>query len=331
MSIHSLTPAVLDRNLALEVVRVTEASALAAARQTGRGNEQAADEAACAAMLRALNAVAMTGLIVNGEGDDVRLPLHTGEKVGTGKGPRVDVILTALEGRSICARGASNALSVVAMTEEGSFLKVPQHCYMEKVAVGPGVPPGLIDLDHGPEETLRRIAQAKGVAVGDLTVSVLDRPRHVELIERLIAAGARVMLFDDGDVSGALAAALSETTGIDVYMGSGGAAQGVLAAAGLKCLGGQMQGRLMLRSEQDRAQAHRAGLTEPGRKWTIDDMVKGEVMFAATGITDGHVLKGARLLPGQRAISHSLVMRSRTGTIRYLTVHHDLTRIRTEG
>jgi fructose-1,6-bisphosphatase II / sedoheptulose-1,7-bisphosphatase len=327
---HSLTPAVLDRNLALEVVRVTEASALAAARQTGRGNEQAADEAACAAMRRALNAVAMCGLIVNGEGDDVGQPLHTGEKVGTGKGPRVDVILTALEGCSICARGASNALSVVAMTEEGSFLKVPQHCYMEKVAVGPGLPPGLIDLDHSPEDTLARIAGAKGVAISDLTVSVLDRPRHVELIERLLAAGARVMLFDDGDVSGALAAGLGES-GIDVYMGSGGAAQGVLAAAGLKCLGGQMQCRLLLRSDQDQAQARRAGFTELKRKWNIDDMVKGEVMFAATGITDGHVLKGARLLPGSRAISHSLVMRSRTGTIRYLSVQHDLTRIRIEG
>lgn len=325
MSVHTQIAPVLDRNLALEVVRVTEASALAAARRTGRGDEKAADEAACQAMRSALNGVAMSGVIVNGEGDDPTQPLHTGEKVGTGRGPTIDIVLTALEGRSICARGANNALSVVAMTEEGSFLKVPQHSYMEKLVVGPGLPPGVIDLDATPEDNLARIAAARGVRVADLTVSILDRPRHLDLIDRVLGAGARVMLFDDGDVSGALATGLPDT-GIDVYMGSGGAAQGVLAAAGLKCLGGQMQGRLVLRSDQDRAAAARAGIQDPGRKWDIDDMVKGEVMFAATGITDGHVLKGARLLPGNRAVSHSLVMRSLSGTIRYLTVQHDLTR-----
>jgi len=325
MSVHTQIPPVLDRNLALEVVRVTEATALAAARRTGRGDEKAADEAACLAMRCALNGVAMSGVIVNGEGDDAALPLHTGEKVGTGKGPVIDIVLTALEGRSICARGANNALSVVAMTEEGSFLKVPQHSYMEKLVVGSGLPAGVIDLDASPEDNLASIAAARGVRVSDLTVSILDRPRHLDLIDRVLVAGARVMLFDDGDVSSALATGLPET-GIDVYMGSGGAAQGVLAAAGLKCLGGQMQGRLVLRSDQDRAAAARAGIAEFGRKWDIDDMVKGEVMFSATGITDGHVLKGARLLPGNRAISHSLVMRSLSGTIRYLTVQHDLTR-----
>lgn len=325
MAIHSLTLPALDRNLALEVVRVTEASALAAARQTGRGDEKAADQAACSAMLGALNGVTMSGVIVNGEGDDPTQPLHTGEKVGNGKGPTVDIVLTALEGRSICARGAHNALSVVAMTEEGSFLKVPQHSYMEKIVVGAGLPAGIIDLDATPEENLARIAEAKGIAPSELTVSVLDRPRHGELIERLYAAGARVMLFDDGDVSGALAAGLPGS-GVDVYMGSGGAAQGVLAAAGLKCLGAQMQTRLLCRSEQDHAAARRVGIADTRRKWNIDDMVRGEVMFAATGITDGHVLKGARLLPGLRAESHSLVMRSVTGTIRYLSVIHDLSR-----
>jgi fructose-1,6-bisphosphatase II / sedoheptulose-1,7-bisphosphatase len=325
MAIHSLTLPALDRNLALEVVRVTEASALAAARQTGRGDEKAADQAACSAMLNALNGVTMSGVIVNGEGDDPTQPLHTGEKVGNGKGPTVDIVLTALEGRSICARGAHNALSVVAMTEEGSFLKVPQHSYMEKIVVGAGLPAGLIDLDATPEENLARIAEARGVTPAEVTVSVLDRPRHGELIERLYAAGARVMLFDDGDVSGALAAGLPGS-GIDVYMGSGGAAQGVLAAAGLKCLGAQMQCRLLCRSEADHAAARRVGIADTRRKWNIDDMVRGEVMFAATGITDGHVLKGARLLPGRRAESHSLVMRSVTGTIRYLSVIHDLSR-----
>ncbi|RAU20151.1 fructose-bisphosphatase class II [Paramagnetospirillum kuznetsovii] len=317
----------MDRNLALEVVRVTEAAALAAAQHAGRGDEKAADEAACTAMRRALNRLAMTGVIVNGEGDDQTQPLHTGETMGNGAGPKVDIVLTALEGRSICARGAHNALSVVALTEEGSFLKIPQHSYMEKIAVGPELPAGVIDLDLSAEDNLARIAEAKGLAVSDLTVSVLDRPRHADLIERLYAAGARVMLFDDGDMSGALAAGLPET-GVDVYMGSGGAAQGVLAAAGLKCLGGRMQCRLLIRSEGDFMAARNAGIDDPKRKWDIDEMVKGEVMFAATGITDGHVLKGARLLPGNRALSHSLVMRSVTGTIRYLSVRHDLDRSR---
>ena len=317
--------AILDRNLALEVVRVTEASALAAARFAGRGDEKRADEAACTAMRIVLNRLTMDGVIVNGEGDDQSQPLHTGEKVGTGSGPKVDIVLTALEGRSICARGAHNALSVVALTEEGSFLKVPQHSYMDKIAVGAGVPAGIIDLDSSPEENLARIAEARGCSVADLTVSVLDRPRHSDLIERLYAVGVRVMLFDDGDMSGALAAGLPES-GIDVYMGSGGAAQGVLAAAGLKCLGGRMQCRFLARTEDDNKVMRRAGIADPRRKWDIDEMVRGEVMFAATGITDGHVLKGARLLPGNRAISHSLVMRSVTSTIRHLTVQHDLDR-----
>ncbi|CAA7621056.1 class II fructose-bisphosphatase [Magnetospirillum sp. SS-4] len=322
---ESSVSAILDRNLALEVVRVTEASALAAARHAGRGDEKSADEAACAAMRTALNRLTMDGVIVNGEGDDASQPLHTDEKVGTGSGPKVDIVLTALEGRSICARGAHNALSVVAMTEEGSFLKVPQHSYMDKIAVGAEVPTGVIDLDCSPEENLARIAEAKGRAVTDLTVSVLDRPRHADLIERLYAAGARVMLFDDGDMSGALAAGLPES-GIDVYMGSGGAAQGVLAAAGLKCLGGRMQCRFLARTEDDNRMLRKIGIADPRRNWDIDEMVRGDVMFAATGITDGHVLKGARLLPGNRAVSHSLVMRSVTGTIRHLTVQHDLDR-----
>jgi fructose-1,6-bisphosphatase II / sedoheptulose-1,7-bisphosphatase len=325
MSEPNPASAVMDRNLALEVVRVTEASAIAAAQHAGRGDEKAADEAACGAMRRALNRLAMDGIIVNGEGDAEDQPLHTGEKVGNGLGPKVDIVLTALEGRSICARGAHNALSVVALTEEGSFLKVPQHSYMEKIAVGPDVAAGVIDLDLSPEVNLARIAEAKGRAVSELTVSVLDRPRHADLIERLYAAGARVVLFGDGDMSGALAPGLPET-GVDAYMGSGGAAQGVLAAAGLKCLGGRMQCRLLIRSEQDAHAARAAGITDPRRKWDVDEMVLGEVMFAATGITDGHVLKRTRLLPGNKALSHSLVMRSATGTIRYLTVQHDLDR-----
>lgn len=317
-------PWALDRNLALEVVRVTEASALAASRWMGRGDDKAADTAAAAAMREALNSLAMDGRIVNGEGDDDTVPLHTGEKVGSGSAVRVDIVLTAIEGATICAKGSHNALSVVAATEEGSFLHVPTNVYMEKLAAGPGLPDGLLDLDTPAEETLERVAQAKGVAVADLTVCMLDRPRHAELLGRIYEAGARVVLIDDGDVSGAIAAGLPDS-GIDLYMGSGGAAEGVLAAAGLKCLGGQMQTRLMLRSEDERARARKAGLTDFAAKFGIADMVKGEVMFAATGITDGHLLRGVRLHPGG-ATSHSLVMRSATGTVRQLTSRHDFVR-----
>lgn len=314
-------PQALDRNLALEVVRVTEASALAAAQWMGRGDEKAADEAATAAMREALNSLAMEGVIVNGEADDATQPLHTGEKVGTGKGPRVDIALTAIEGVTICAKASHNALSVVAATDSGSFLHVPENVYMEKIAVGGRLPAGIIDLDLPPEENLARVAGAKGISITDLTVCMLDRPRHSELLGRIYDAGARVVLIDDGDVSGAIATGLPET-GIDLYMGSGGAAEGVLAAAGLKCLGGQMQCRLMLRSEDERQRARRAGIDELTRKWDVDDMVRGDVMFAATGITDGHILKGIRHHPGG-AVSHSMVMRSMTGTIRQLTARHD--------
>lgn len=314
-------PWALDRNLALEIVRVTEASALAAARWMGRGDDKAADTAAAAAMREALNSLAMDGRIVNGEGDDESVPLHTGEKVGTGSGVRIDIVLTAIEGATICAKGSHNALSVVAATEQGSFLHVPENVYMEKLAVGPGLPAGILDLDAPAEQNLARIAEAKGMAVADLTICMLDRPRHAELLGRVYDAGARVVLIDDGDVSGAIATGLPEN-GIDVYMGSGGAAEGVLAAAGLKCLGGQMQARLMLRSEDERARCRRSGIADCSAKFDIGDLVKGEVMFAATGITDGHLLKGARLYPGG-AISHSLVMRSATGTVRHLTSRHD--------
>lgn len=314
-------PQALDRNLALEVVRVTEASALAAGRWVGRGDEKAADEAATAAMREALNSLAMEGVIVNGDSEEAGRPLHSGEHVGTDKGPRVDIALTAIEGVTICAKGSHNALSVVAATDSGSFLHVPQNVYMEKIAVGGKLPKGIIDLDREPEENLARVAAAKGMSVTDLTVCMLDRPRHAELLGRIYEAGARVVLIDDGDVSGAIATGLPET-GVDLYMGSGGAAEGVLAAAGLKCLGGQMQCRLMLRSEDEKGRARRAGIQDLSAKWDVDQMVRGDVMFAATGITDGHLLKGIRFHKGG-AISHSMVMRSMTGTIRHLTARHD--------
>jgi fructose-1,6-bisphosphatase II / sedoheptulose-1,7-bisphosphatase len=314
-------PHALDRNLALEVVRVTEASALAAARWVGRGEEQAADQAALEAMQQALNSLSMDGTIVNGAGTGA---LSDGEKVGTGAGPKVDIVLTAIEGATICAKGGHNALSVVAATQEGSFLHVPAGAYMEKLAVGPGLPAGVIDLTVPAEDNLINVAAAKGVGVSDLTVCMLDRPRHGDLMSRIHQAGARLVLIEDGDVSGVIAAGLAQT-GIDLYMGSGGAAEGVLAAAGLKCLGGQMQCRLLLRSEEDRIRARAAGIVDMAAVFSIDDMVKGEVMFAATGITDGNILAGARLNPGG-AVTHSLVMRSTTGTLRAMTSQHDFSR-----
>jgi fructose-1,6-bisphosphatase II / sedoheptulose-1,7-bisphosphatase len=312
-------PRALDRNLALEVVRVTEASALAAARWVGRGEEKSADLAAAAAMREALNSLPMDGNVVNGEGDEC-----TG-RVGTGSGPRLDIVLTAIEGATICAKAGHNALSVVAATDEGSFLQVPGGVYMEKIAVGAGLPDGIIDLDLPAEDNLARVAQARGVPVTALTVCMLDRPRHTDMLGRIYDAGARVVLIEAGDVSGAIATGLPDT-GIDLYMGSGGAAQGVLAAAGLKCLGGRMQCRLLLRNEEERGRARKAGFTDLTRKFDLDDMVRGEVMFAATGITDGHILAGIRLHGGDRAVSHSLVMRSATGTVRTMTARHDFSR-----
>lgn len=263
----------------------------------------------------------MDGRIVNG----VAAGLSAGDKVGTGSGPKVDIVLTAIEGATICAKGSHNAISVVAATREGSFLPVPEGVYMEKLAVGPGLPAGVIDLTVSPEDNLINVAAAKGVAVADLTVCMLDRPRHADLLGRIYEAGARVVLIDDGDVSGAIAVALPQT-GIDLYMGSGGAAEGVLAAAGLKCVGGQMQARLLLRGEDDRARARAAGLRDLQAVWGIDAMVRGEAMFAATGITDGTLLPGIRLRPPGVAFSHSLVMRSASGTVRTIAAQHDLTR-----
>jgi fructose-1,6-bisphosphatase II / sedoheptulose-1,7-bisphosphatase len=319
-----ITDAQLNRNLALEVVRVTEASALAAAAWIGRGDAQAADEAAIGAMRDALNTLVMDGIIANGEGESPSLPLHSGEKVGTGTGPKVDIALFALEGRTACAKGGHHALSMVALTEGGGFLKVPADTYMDKIAAGPGLPPGILDLDRPVEQTLGLVADAKGVAVGEIKVCVLDRPRNADLIGRLNEAGARVVLIDDGDVSGVIAAGLPETD-IDMYMGSGGATQSVLAAAGLKCLGGQMQCRFLVRSEEERARCHKAGITDLAVKYDLDGLVNGEVMLAATGVTDGHLLKGVTT-SGRHSMCHSLVMRSLTGTLRWLSARHDMTR-----
>jgi fructose-1,6-bisphosphatase II / sedoheptulose-1,7-bisphosphatase len=313
----------MDRNLALEAVRVTEIAALSASRLMGRGDEKAADQAAVDAMRQALNGT-IDGTVVIGEGERDEAPmLYIGEKVGTGQGPKIDIALDPLEGTTITAKGGGNALSVLAMADAGGFLNAPD-VYMEKIAVGGGLPEGVVDIDEEPAVNLKNLAQAKKADIADLVVCILDRPRHAELITKVRAAGARIMLIGDGDVSGVMATSDPET-GIDIYMGSGGAPEGVLAAAALRCIGGQMQGRLLFRNDDERGRAHRLGITDLDRKYGLLDLAHGDVMFAATGVTNGTMLKGVRRYPGG-AMTHSVVMRSRTGTVRYIEARHDLSR-----
>jgi fructose-1,6-bisphosphatase II / sedoheptulose-1,7-bisphosphatase len=311
---------ILDRNLALEAVRVTEAAALSASRLMGRGDEKAADQAAVDAMRKALNSLAIDGTVVIGEGERDEAPmLFIGEKVGQG-GPRVDIALDPLEGTTITAKGGPNALAVIAMAEQGGFLNAPD-VYMEKIAVGGGLPEGIVDLDNAPETNLRNLAKAKGVEIADLVTCILDRPRHAELIAKVREAGARIMLISDGDVSGVIATA-SAGSGVDLYMGSGGAPEGVLAAAALRCIGGQIQGRLLFRNDDERGRAARLGVKDLSKKYTILELAKGDVMFAATGVTDGSMLKGIRRFPGGSS-THSIVMRSKTGTVRLIEATHN--------
>jgi len=310
----------MDRNLALEAVRVTEAAALSASLQMGHGDEMAADRAAVEAMRQTLGTMAIEGQIVIGEGEEDEVStLYKGEKIGTGAGPRVDIALDPLEGTSIVAKGGANALSVVALADAGGFLNVPE-IYMEKIAVGPGLPKGVVDLDASPDENLRNLARAKNSEVSDLLVCILDRPRHQELIRKVREAGARIMLIADGDVSGVIATAHA-TAGIDLYIGSGGAPEGVLAAAALRCLGGSLQGRLLIRGDEERAKADACGIRDFSKKYTVHDLAAGDVMFAATGVTDGAWLRGVRRIRGG-AVSHSVVMRSKTGSIRYIETTH---------
>jgi len=314
----------MDRNLALEAVRVTEAAALSASRLMGRGDEKAADQAAVDAMRRALNDLSIDGTVVIGEGERDEAPmLYIGEKVGTGLGPKIDIALDPLEGTTITAKGGQNALAVIAMAESGGFLNAPD-VYMDKIAIGGGLPDGLIDIDANPAENLKNLAQAKKVEIGDLVVCILDRPRHADLISKVRAAGARIMLISDGDVSGIIATA-QPNSGVDLYVGSGGAPEGVLAAAALRCIGGQMQGRLIFRNDDEKARASRMGITDFTRKYSMMDLAKGDVMFAATGVTDGAMLQGIRKYAGG-ATTHSLVMRSTSGTVRYVEAHHNTVR-----
>ena len=313
----------LDRNLALEVVRVTEAAALACAKLTGRGDERAADQAAVDAMRTALNAVAIDGEVVIGEGERDEAPmLFIGEKVGAG-GPKVDIALDPLEGTTICATGGANALSVIAMATDGGFLNAPD-VYMDKIAVGGSLPLEVVDLDETPETNLRNLAKAKGIEVNDLVACILNRPRHEELITKVRETGARIQLIQDGDVAGVMATSRNDT-GIDIYLGSGGAPEGVLAAAALRCIGGQMMGRLIFRNDDERGRAHKLGIEDLNRKYTMLDMAHGEVMFAATGVTDGSMLQGVRRTPNGVS-TQSVVMRSKTGTVRVISADHDLKR-----
>ena len=311
----------MDRNLALEVVRVTEAAALSSARLMGRGDEKACDQAAVDAMRKAFDSVRIRGTVVIGEGERDEAPmLYIGEEVGCGDGdsPACDIALDPLEGTTICATGRGNSISVIAIAERGNFLHAPD-TYMEKIAVGPKAK-GAIDLHKSPTENLRRIADAMGRYVEDLTVCILDRPRHEKLIREVRDAGARIKLIGDGDVAGAVATCFEET-GVDVLMGVGGAPEGVLAAAAIRCVGGDFQGRLKPRNEGEVERARRMGIEDIEKVFALEELAKGDVMFAATGVTSGDFLKGVRFT-GNGAVTHSVVMRSATGTIRYIESHH---------
>jgi fructose-1,6-bisphosphatase II / sedoheptulose-1,7-bisphosphatase len=303
-----------DRNLTLEAVRVTEAAAIAASHLLGRGDEKAADQAAVDAMRTALNQIDMDGTVVIGEGERDEAPmLFIGEKVGTGAGQKIDIALDPLEGTTLTAKAGANALAVLAFAEAGGFLHAPD-VYMDKIAVGGGLPDGIVDLDRTPAENLAALAKAKGVKVSEINACILDRPRHADLINAVRATGARIKLITDGDVAGVIATTDPET-GIDVYMGSGGAPEGVLAAAALRCIGGHMQGRLLFRNDDERQRARKWGVKDFDRKYNLLDLASGDVIFAATGVSDGWMLSGVKDR-GDHVITHSLVMRSRTGTIR---------------
>lgn len=309
----------MDRNLALELVRVTEAAALACGRWVGKGDKHAADEAATNAMRRTLDSVGISGTVVIGEGEMDEAPmLFIGEKVGNGLPPEVDIAVDPLEGTNICAKGMNGAIATIALAPRGGFLHAPD-MYMEKIAVGPSAR-GAIDINLPAAENLQRVAAAKACQIEDLTVVILDRPRHDKMIAEIRKAGARIHLITDGDVAPAIAAAV-EGSGVDLLLGIGGAPEGVLAAAALKCMGGEMQGRLVFMHHEERERAKRMGIEDFDRVYTIDEMAKGEVFFAATGVTNGELLQGVRYFSGG-AETHSIVMRSRSRTVRFIQARH---------
>ncbi|HEY9236602.1 MULTISPECIES: class II fructose-bisphosphatase [Phenylobacterium] len=304
----------LDRGVVLDAVRVTEAAAIAAWKLVGRGDERAADQAAVDAMRTALNELNIDGEIVIGEGEREETPvLYVGEKVGTGRGPSIDIALDPLEGTTLTAKAMSNALTVMAWAPKGSLLNAPD-TYMDKIACGPGYPEGTIDLDKSPADNVKALAAVKGVDPTEITVCVLDRPRHSDIIASVRSVGARVYLITDGDVAGVINTA-DPTTGVDLYLGQGGAPEGVLACAALKCVGGQFQGRLVFRNADEKARATRIGITELDKKYDLHEMVRAEAIFAATGVTNGALLDGVRLERGF-VHTHTLVMNSSTRTVR---------------
>ena len=309
----------MDRNLALELVRVTEAAALACGRWVGKGNKHAADEAATNAMRRTLDSVGIDGTVVIGEGEMDEAPmLFIGEKVGNGHAPEVDIAVDPLEGTSICAKGTNGSIATIALAPRGGFLHAPD-MYMEKIAVGPSAR-GAIDIDAPPAENLKRVAAAKNCYVEDLTVVILDRPRHEKMIAEIRKAGARIHLIPDGDVAPAVAAAV-EGSGVDLLLGIGGAPEGVLAAAALKCMGGDMQARLVFMTQEERDRGRTMGIDDFDRVYSCEEMARGDVFFAATGVTNGDLLRGVRYFSGG-AETHSIVMRSKSRTIRFIEGRH---------
>lgn len=317
------TPEFHDRMLSLGLARVSEAAALASARLVGRGDEKAADQAAVDAMRRQLNLLDIQGRVVIGEGERDEAPmLYIGEEVGTGQGPEVDIALDPLEGTTLTAKDFPNALTVIAMAPRGTMLHAPD-VYMDKLAIGPGYAPDTVTMDMTPAERVRALAKAKGCEPADISVCVLERPRHEDMIADIRSTGAAIRLIMDGDVAGVIHCAEPVLTGIDMYMGSGGAPEGVLAAAALKCMGGQIYGRLTFRNEDEKSRARRAGIEDFDKIYTRDDMIMGDVIFAATGVTDGSVVKGIKTEPGW-VTTDTLLMRSKTGSVRRMSYRSPL-------
>ncbi|MGL4289588.1 MAG: class II fructose-bisphosphatase [Phreatobacter sp.] len=312
---------VIERVLSMELVRVTERAAVASARLRGRGNEKAADQAAVDAMRRELNKLPIDGTVVIGEGERDEAPmLYIGEQVGTKRGPKVDIALDPLEGTTLCAKDMPGSIAVIAMAEHGSLLNAPD-VYMDKIAIGPGYPKGTVDLDATPVENIHAIAKAKGVKPSEITALIMDRPRHAKLIEAVRGTGAAIRLITDGDVAGVIHTASVAETGIDIYLGIGGAPEGVLAAAALRCVGGQMQGRLIFDSEDKIERARTMGVLDPNKKYAMEEMASGDVIVAATGVTDGALLKGVFFGPDM-ITTETIVYRSTTGTVRRIFGEH---------
>jgi len=320
-TVRQVDRAALDRILTLELARVTERAAVAASRLRGRGDEMAADQAAVDAMRKELNQLPIDGTVVIGEGERDEAPmLYIGERVGTRNGPAVDIALDPLEGTTIAAKNLPNSIATIAIANGGGLLAAPD-VYMDKVAIGPGFAPGLVDLDMTPTERLQALANAKGVKTSQLTACVLDRPRHAAMIEEIRAAGASIMLIGDGDVAAVIHVTSPAETGVDIYMGIGGAPEGVLAATALRCIGGQMQGRLVTHSAQQRERAAKMGVSDLSKKFSERELASGDVLFAATGVTDGNLLSGVKFKPNA-VTTHTVVMRSSSGTVRWIRAEH---------